>query len=410
MAMRLGQMLRLWARLIGVTWGAAAFAAAGQLGVVYGLAIVRWDRTYSGGTEDDWQAQLAWLAWCVALAAVVGACVGARTAGRMKLELPIFAKIGVCLVAGIGAASTLPLIFLPARNTHPPINVNPQLVLIITAVAAAIIGAVVAVFALVSRQFAGGITATAGWVWAFAIFSVWWMIRRHDVQPLPRLGVLEVSQLNFSQLEWVPIAITVIVAGSVAAVARFGGGRPMHVAVSGFGGPMLLATAYLVAGPGGGELRYHTIAYRSVLVAAVLSLLVSELVAFIGRMPKRAPRDKTPREPREKAPREPSLKPVPAHETDYVGWLNELQPGQGGDDDTDIGLTPRKKKTPKQGGRHSRKDAGTGGSDADTTASLKPITDPSIYPTPSSSATESKPSAGKPSAGKSAGGPIGQPR
>jgi hypothetical protein len=400
MAMRLGQMLRLWARLIGVTWGAAAFAAAGQLGVVYGLAIVRWDRPYTGGTEDDWQAQLAWLAWCVALAAVVGACVGARAAGRLKLELPIFAKIGVCLVAGIGAVSTLPLIFLPARNTHPPINVNPQLVLIITAAAAAIIGAVVAVFALASRQFAGGITATASWVWAFAIFSVWWMIRRHDVQPLPRLGVLEVRQLNNDRLEWLPITITVLVAASVAAVARFGGGRPMHVAVSGFGGPMLLATAYLVAGPGGGgTLTYHTVAYRSVLVAAVLSLLVSELVAFIGRMPKRAPRDKTPREPREKAPREPSLKPVPAHETDYVGWLNELQPGQGGDD-TDIGLTPSKKK-PKQSGRHSRKDAAKGDAAADTTTSLKPVTD---YPTPSSSATASKPP------GKSTEGPMGQPR
>jgi hypothetical protein len=80
MAIRLGQALRLWARLIGVTWGAAAFAAAGQLGVVYGLAIVRWDRPYTGGTEDDWQAQLAWLAWCVALSAVVGACIGARSA------------------------------------------------------------------------------------------------------------------------------------------------------------------------------------------------------------------------------------------------------------------------------------------------------------------------------------------
>jgi hypothetical protein len=172
----------------------------------------------------------------------------------MKLELPIFAKIGVSLVAGIGAASALPLIFLPARNTHPPIHVNPQLVLIITAAAAAIVGAVVAVFALASRQFAGGITATAAWVWAFAIFSVWWMIRRHDVQPLPRLGVLEVVQLNGKQLEWLPIAITVIVAGAVAGVARFGGGRPLHVAVSGFGGPMLLATAYLwpgrVAAPG----------------------------------------------------------------------------------------------------------------------------------------------------------------
>src|SRR6185436_18938921 len=162
----------------------------------------------------------------------------ARAAGRMRLELPLFAKIGVCLVAGIGAASALPLIFLPARNTHPPINVNPQLVLIITAVAAAIVGAVVAVFALMSRQFAGGITATAAWVWAFAIFSVWWMIRRHDVQPLPRLGILEVSQLNFSQLEWVPITIAVLSAGAVAAIARFGGGRPLHVAMSGFGGPM----------------------------------------------------------------------------------------------------------------------------------------------------------------------------
>jgi hypothetical protein len=157
-------------------------------------------------------------------------------------------------------------------------------------------------------------------------------------------------------------------------------------------------------------------------VAAVLSLLVSEVVAFVNRRQPRVegaeptdptdPTDPTERPERPERPertwrtgrtgrtekaQKPSKAPrqVPTHETDYVGWINELQTTAG--DPSDL-PAPTKSKS-KGSGRHSRGDT----TSTDATGSIKPITqgaDPSIYPAPSSSATAGKPS----------DGPMGQPR
>jgi hypothetical protein len=48
-------------------------AGAGQLGVGYGLGILRWDRDF---TADTWHTQLAWVAFLSAVAVVCGVVAG----------------------------------------------------------------------------------------------------------------------------------------------------------------------------------------------------------------------------------------------------------------------------------------------------------------------------------------------
>ena len=50
---------------LGVCVGAGVLAGAGQLGVGYGLGILRWDRDF---TSDTWHTQLAWVAFVAAVA------------------------------------------------------------------------------------------------------------------------------------------------------------------------------------------------------------------------------------------------------------------------------------------------------------------------------------------------------
>ena len=68
---------RTWAKLLAATLGVAALAGASQLGVAYGLGIVRLTRVLDVTTRDQWSAQLAWMAWFAMMAAVVGALAGA---------------------------------------------------------------------------------------------------------------------------------------------------------------------------------------------------------------------------------------------------------------------------------------------------------------------------------------------
>ena len=53
---------RTWAKLLGATLGVAALAGASQLGVAYGLGILRLTRVLDSTIRDQWTAQLAWVA------------------------------------------------------------------------------------------------------------------------------------------------------------------------------------------------------------------------------------------------------------------------------------------------------------------------------------------------------------
>src|SRR4051794_35664810 len=108
---------RTWARLLLATLGVGALAGASQLGVAYGLGIVRLTRVLDVTTRDQWTAQLAWVAWFAMTAAVVGALAGSALLPRWSPTRPgTGATVAIALAAGIGAAIVVPLTMQPART------------------------------------------------------------------------------------------------------------------------------------------------------------------------------------------------------------------------------------------------------------------------------------------------------
>ena len=50
--------MRFWGRLLAAAFGMAALVGAAQFGVVYGLNVLRLDREFVAGTDNDWNLQL----------------------------------------------------------------------------------------------------------------------------------------------------------------------------------------------------------------------------------------------------------------------------------------------------------------------------------------------------------------
>ena len=84
--------VRTWANTLGVGAGAGLLAGAGQLGIGYGLGIVRWDRDFP--TPGPWHAQLAWIAFLTVVAVVAGGYAGSWAARRNRLERTVHAHRG----------------------------------------------------------------------------------------------------------------------------------------------------------------------------------------------------------------------------------------------------------------------------------------------------------------------------
>lgn len=318
MAASVRQALREWTRLCATAVGVAFLVGAGQLGVLYGLDIVRWDRPFDAGGENGWSAILTWVAWIVMTATVAGAGSAARLGRRLRRVAGWPGRTAVAIVAGIGAGASAFLAALPATAAHPPTNVDPDLVVMITSGFAVPVGVVVAIGALTWTPVAGNIITTAVWVWLFGAGSILWPLIAGEPWPLARLAVPEPLVLPSDPLIWFTLGLVVLVSAVLAMIARFGGASKPAVALSGLGGPSLIAAAYLIAGPGvSGDHSDQLFPYRSALFALLASVVASLVVAAAGRRPPK------PRRP-------PSRTPVPNGETDYVGWVSGLGPGQSG--------------------------------------------------------------------------------
>src|SRR5256714_4119155 len=139
--------VRTWAQTLGVGAGAGLLAGAGQLGIGYGLGILRWDRDFP--TSDPWHAQLTWVAFLSGVAVIAGAYAGAWYAHRTRLEPTLPSRIALALAAAVGAAIILPLTIRPAGLAHPAEGGDPRLSVALTAVAGLLIG-VIAAFAALS--------------------------------------------------------------------------------------------------------------------------------------------------------------------------------------------------------------------------------------------------------------------
>ncbi len=276
---------RTWAKLLGASFGIAALAGASQLGLAYGLGILRLTRVVEVTARDQWTAQLAWVAWFAMMSAVVGGIAG-------RLRLPrrsgSGARIVAAVAAGLGGAAVVPLTMQPAR-TAAIAGVHPVFVIGACAALGALVG-VFGAYAALSRQVARWSFTTIGIaIWVIAIVSVAPSLAPGDPLPAVRLGVLDAGFLSTSAAQRTALftmPVLALVSGAVLGwAARRRELSTLAIALAGLAGPALLTLAYLIAGPGDGADRYQVVPYWAAMTAAGAGVLGSVLAAVLRRGP-----------------------------------------------------------------------------------------------------------------------------
>lgn len=301
-------MVGAWVRLLVNSAVVACVCVAAQLGAGDALGIIAWDGPHDAAT---WRALLTWLAFSYAVAVLAGAIVGHGSARfataaqesaqserdrssrasrrRQGTGQGAASRVVASVLAAGGAAAAIGLAWLPARDVTPPMNVDPGLVVSLTAGAGVVVGLVLALVSLAARPVGAGLAATVAWLWLVAIAAAVAGLAQGAPYAAPRLGVPDAPSLLVAT-EWtgprVMIIMAVLVGATVAGVARWRGAARLGAALAGFGGPAVVASAYLVAGAGerGGP-QYEP--YFAALLATGAGLVASVLVAMPGR---RAPR------------------------------------------------------------------------------------------------------------------------
>jgi hypothetical protein len=280
---------RTWAKLLGATLGVAALAGACQLGLAYGLGILRLTRVVDITARDQWTAQLAWVAWIAMTAAAAGGM-----AGRSHLPRRAGAgtRIAGALASGLGAAAVVPLTMQPARTAQVD-GVHAVFVIGVCAGLGALAG-VFAAYAALSRPAARWSFATVGIAaWVVAVASVAPSLAPGDALPAARLGVFDASFLPESVSERVALftmpALALIIGVVLGWAARSRELSTPAIALAGLPGPALLTMAYLIAGPGDGTERYQMVPYWAAMTAAGAGVLGSVLSAVLRRSAGPAP-------------------------------------------------------------------------------------------------------------------------
>jgi hypothetical protein len=272
-----GMAVRSWARILAVTVGAGVLAGAGQLGIGYGLGILRWDQQFTG--QAPWHALLTWVAFIAASSVVAAAIAGSWISRRQHQPLDIWLRLGLAAAGALGSALLLPLVIRPAGLARLPESGDPRVLAGVSAGAGLLVGIVAAVAVLSVPAVRGNVVTCVLWLWLAAFISAAWTLTRGAAWATARLGLLPAGGA------WIPIVllgVPVLIALLVAAVARFGGSDPRATAGSGLAGPLLVGAAYLIAGPGGGV---QTEAYRWSLGGVGAAFAVSVLVA-VARKPR----------------------------------------------------------------------------------------------------------------------------
>ncbi len=272
---------RTWAKLLGTTVGVAALAAASQLGLAYGLGIVRLTRIIEVTERDQWIVQLAWVAWIAMIAAAVGGIVGHT---RLPKTAGTGMRILAAVAAGLGAAVVVPLTMQPARTAQVA-GVNPVFVIGVCAGLGALAG-MFAAYAALSRVVARWSLLTVGAVvWVLAIVSVAPSLAPADPLPDVRLGVFDPAFLSSAVTQRTALftmpAVALICGALLGWAARRRSLSLVDIALAGLPGPALLTVAYLIAGPGSGPDRYAVVPYWAAMTAAGAGVLGSVLVAVL---------------------------------------------------------------------------------------------------------------------------------
>ncbi|MEV1158119.1 hypothetical protein AB0J27_22245, partial [Micromonospora chokoriensis] len=275
---------RTWGRLLLTALGVSVLAGAGQLGVAYGFGIVRLTGAFTGTTVNQWPTQLVWVGWFAANAAVVGAVLTGRLARRDAPPPSTGRQLAIGGAAALGATVIAPLCMQPARAAEL-ISVDPVWAVGICAVLGAVIGAGAAIAVLLRPELGWNMAAVAGAVWLLALFSVLPSLGTTGPLPTVRLGVLEPSWLDDAAAQRLALLLLPIVAllagGATAGLARWRGQAPLVSGATGVAGPVLVAFAYLTAGPGDAVDRYQATPYYASLIAILAGALGAAAAALL---------------------------------------------------------------------------------------------------------------------------------
>lgn len=281
---------RTWAKLLSATLGVGVLAGASQLGLAYGLGIVRLTRVIDVTTRDQWTAQLAWVAWFPMIAAVVGALAGSVFLRRWT---PAFrggvgTELALAFAAAIGAAVVVPLTMQPARTAQVA-GVNPVLVIAICAGLGALVGVFAAWAALAQAVARWSLVAMGSAIWVVALVSVSPSLAPGDPLPAVRLGVFDAGFLSPAVTQRTALAtmpaLALLAGAALGWAARRRDLPTLTIALAGLPGPALLTISYLIAGPGAGADRYQVVPYWAAMTATGAGVLGSVLAAVLRRAP-----------------------------------------------------------------------------------------------------------------------------
>ncbi|MFG2063754.1 hypothetical protein ACGFIK_20300 [Micromonospora sp. NPDC048871] len=275
---------RTLSRLLLTAFGVSLLAGAGQLGLAFGFGIIRLTGAFNGATVNQWPAQLVWVGWFAANAAVIGAVLTERAARQDRQLTGTGRQLAVAGSAALGATVVAPLCMQPARSAEL-ISVDPVWAVAICAVLGAVVGAGAALAVLVRPPFAWNMAALAGAMWLIALLSVVPSLGASGPLTPVRLGVLEPSWLSADtaqRLALLILPLLALLAGLAGgAVARWRGHPPLTSGPSGVAGPVLVAFAYLAAGPGDSADRYQLAPYYGALIAIGVGALGSAAAALL---------------------------------------------------------------------------------------------------------------------------------
>ncbi|MEU0549347.1 hypothetical protein [Micromonospora sp. NPDC005979] len=275
---------RTWGRLLLTALGVSVLAGAGQLGVAYGFGIVRLTGAFTGSTVNQWPAQLVWVGWFAANAAVAGAVLTGRLARRDTPPASTGRHLAIGGAAALGATAVAPLCMQPARAAEL-ISVDPVWAVGICAILGAVIGAGAAIAVLLRPELGWNMAAVAGTIWLLALVSVLPSLGTAGPLPTVRLGVLEPDWLNDAAAQRLALLVLPLVAllagAATAGLARWRGQIPLISAATGVAGPVLVAFAYLTAGPGDAVDRYQTTPYYGALIAVLAGALGAAAAALL---------------------------------------------------------------------------------------------------------------------------------
>ncbi|WFF07124.1 hypothetical protein O7622_00530 [Micromonospora sp. WMMD1076] len=278
---------RTWGRLLLTALGVSVLAGAGQLGIAYGFGVVRLDGAFVDVSVNRWPAQLVWVGWFAAVATVAGAVLTERFARRDDSPGGTTELLSTAGVSALGAMVVAPLCMQPARAAELGGSVDPVWAAGICAALGAVVGAGAAIAVLLKPPFGWGVAIIAGIVWLMALISVAPTIVSSRPLATVRLGVLEPSWLDPEAAQRLSMlllpVLTLLAGGAVGVLARRAGWPPLIGGAAGAAGPVLVAFAYLTAGPGSATDRYQVAPYYGALIAVIAGALGSTATTVLPR-------------------------------------------------------------------------------------------------------------------------------